>query len=132
MKQLELSAEKAVEREEKLKDKILNIQMKFKASEGRYNLLTIIYLSRYLIAISYLSFYISQFYKISYFIGIVIQILSIFLDTLSYLSIICLSRYLSAKYFFLAIFNLNIKIPFSYLLFNFLGIVSYLLSLKKT
>ena len=36
MKQLELSAEKAVEREEKLKDKILNIQHKFKAAEGRY------------------------------------------------------------------------------------------------
>ena len=36
MKQLELSAEKAVEREEKLKDKILNIQHKFKVAEGRY------------------------------------------------------------------------------------------------
>ncbi len=36
MKQLELSAEKAVEREEKLKDKILNIQQKYKAAEGRY------------------------------------------------------------------------------------------------
>merc|ERR1711971_439006 len=36
MKQLELSAEKAVEREEKLKDKILNIQNKFKSAEGRY------------------------------------------------------------------------------------------------
>ena len=35
MKQLELSAEKAVEREEKLKDKILNIQQKYKAAEGR-------------------------------------------------------------------------------------------------
>lgn len=35
MKQLELSAEKAVEREEKLKDKILNIQHKYKAAEGR-------------------------------------------------------------------------------------------------
>merc|ERR1719425_103325 len=32
MKQLEMSAEKAVEREEKLKDKILSIQNKFKAS----------------------------------------------------------------------------------------------------
>ena len=36
MKQLELSAEKAVEREEKLKDKILSIQNKFKSAEGRY------------------------------------------------------------------------------------------------
>ena len=36
MKQLEKSAEKAVEREEKLKDKILSIQQKFKAAEGRY------------------------------------------------------------------------------------------------
>ena len=36
MKQLELSAEKAVEREEKLKDKILHIQQKYKAAEGRY------------------------------------------------------------------------------------------------
>ena len=35
MKQLELSAEKAVEREEKLKDKILSIQQKFKSAEGR-------------------------------------------------------------------------------------------------
>ena len=35
MKQLELSAEKAVEREEKLKDKILQIQYKYKAAEGR-------------------------------------------------------------------------------------------------
>ena len=35
MKQLEKSAEKAVEREEKLKEKILNIQQKFKAAEGR-------------------------------------------------------------------------------------------------
>merc|ERR1711915_962315 len=34
MKQLEMSAEKAVEREEKLKDKILSIQNKFKAAEG--------------------------------------------------------------------------------------------------
>ena len=36
MKQLEKSAEKAVEREEKLKDKILQIQHKYKAAEGRY------------------------------------------------------------------------------------------------
>merc|ERR1719174_876684 len=36
MKQLELSAEKAVEREEKLKEKILSIQNKYKAAEGRY------------------------------------------------------------------------------------------------
>jgi hypothetical protein len=36
MKQLELSAEKAVEREEKLKDKILQIQYKYKAAEGRW------------------------------------------------------------------------------------------------
>merc|ERR1711890_126791 len=36
MKQPELSAEKAVEREEKLKDKILSIQHKFKNAEGRY------------------------------------------------------------------------------------------------
>ena len=36
MKQLEKSAEKAVEREEKLKDKILSIQNKFKAAEGRF------------------------------------------------------------------------------------------------
>merc|ERR1712063_35144 len=36
MKQLEMSAEKAVEREEKLKDKILSIQSKFKTAEGRY------------------------------------------------------------------------------------------------
>merc|ERR1712152_115576 len=35
MKQLEKSAEKAVEREEKLKDKILQIQQKYKAAEGR-------------------------------------------------------------------------------------------------
>ena len=35
MKQLELSAEKAVEREEKLKEKILSIQQKFKSAEGR-------------------------------------------------------------------------------------------------
>ena len=43
MKQLELSAEKAVEREEKLKDKILQIQHKYKAAEGR---LIIIFLKR--------------------------------------------------------------------------------------
>ena len=36
MKSLETSAEKAVEREEKLKEKILNIQQKFKSAEGRY------------------------------------------------------------------------------------------------
>merc|ERR1712135_13105 len=36
MKQLEKSAEKAVEREEKLKDKILQIQHKYKAAEGRF------------------------------------------------------------------------------------------------
>merc|ERR1712013_63711 len=36
MKQLEQSAEKAVEREEKLKDKILSIQVKFKTAEGRF------------------------------------------------------------------------------------------------
>ena len=36
MKQLEMSAEKAVEREEKLKDKILSIKQKYKAAEGRY------------------------------------------------------------------------------------------------
>merc|ERR1712228_1117863 len=36
MKQLEKSAEKAVEREEKLKDKILQIQQKYKAAEGRF------------------------------------------------------------------------------------------------
>ena len=35
MKQLEKSAEKAVEREEKLKEKILSIQQKFKSAEGR-------------------------------------------------------------------------------------------------
>merc|ERR1712228_1122987 len=34
MKQLEKSAEKAVEREEKLKDKILQIQQKYKVAEG--------------------------------------------------------------------------------------------------
>merc|ERR1719420_2319563 len=36
MKQLEQSAEKAVEREEKLKDKILSIQSKYKLAEGRF------------------------------------------------------------------------------------------------
>merc|ERR1719245_2368967 len=36
MKSLEKSAEKAVEREEKLKDKILSIQQKYKAAEGRF------------------------------------------------------------------------------------------------
>ena len=36
MKQLEKSAERAVEREEKLKEKILSIQQKFKSAEGRY------------------------------------------------------------------------------------------------
>merc|ERR1711951_80775 len=36
MKQLEMSAEKAVEREEKLKDKILSIKQKYKAAEGRF------------------------------------------------------------------------------------------------
>ena len=36
MKQLETFAEKAVEREEKLKDKMLSIQNKFKTAEGRY------------------------------------------------------------------------------------------------
>merc|ERR1712024_42103 len=36
MKQLEKSAEKAVEREEKLKDKILQIQQKYKVAEGRF------------------------------------------------------------------------------------------------
>merc|ERR1711963_1308290 len=35
-KQLELSAEKAVEREEKLKEKILSIQNKYKVAEGRF------------------------------------------------------------------------------------------------
>ena len=38
MKQLEKSAEKAVEREEKLKEKILSIQQKFKSAEGRCEL----------------------------------------------------------------------------------------------
>ena len=37
MKLLEGSAEKAVEREEKLKDKILSIQHKYKAAEDRFN-----------------------------------------------------------------------------------------------
>merc|ERR1712083_1027301 len=36
MKTLETSAEKAVEREEKLKEKILSIQRKYKAAEGRF------------------------------------------------------------------------------------------------
>merc|ERR1712154_742269 len=36
MKSLEKSAEKAVEREEKLKDKILSIQQKYKAAEGSF------------------------------------------------------------------------------------------------
>merc|ERR1719154_282926 len=36
MKNLELSAEKAVDREEKLKEKILQIQKKYKAGEGRF------------------------------------------------------------------------------------------------
>merc|ERR1719244_2143936 len=36
MKSLEKSAEKAVEREEKLLDKIHTIQMKFKTAEGRF------------------------------------------------------------------------------------------------
>ena len=36
MKQLEKSAEKAVEREEKLKDKILQLRHKYKAAEGRW------------------------------------------------------------------------------------------------
>merc|ERR1712061_770795 len=36
MKSLEKSAEKAVEREEKLKDKILQIQQKYKVAEGRF------------------------------------------------------------------------------------------------
>ena len=48
MKQLEKSAEKAVEREEKLKDKILQIQQKYKAAEGRYVAIFCIYLSIYL------------------------------------------------------------------------------------
>ena len=37
MKSLEKSAEKALEREEKLKDKILQLQNKFKAAEARYS-----------------------------------------------------------------------------------------------
>merc|ERR1712223_23673 len=36
MKQLEKSAEKALEREEKLVDKILNLQQKFKVTEARF------------------------------------------------------------------------------------------------
>jgi hypothetical protein len=36
MKSLEKSAEKALEREEKLKDKILQLQNKYKAAEARY------------------------------------------------------------------------------------------------
>merc|ERR550534_996053 len=36
MKQLEISAEKATEREEKLKDKILNLMERFKVAEARY------------------------------------------------------------------------------------------------
>jgi len=36
MKQLEISAEKATEREEKLKDKILNLMDRFKVAEARY------------------------------------------------------------------------------------------------
>ena len=36
MKSLETSAEKAVEREEKLKEKINNIQNKYKMAEGRF------------------------------------------------------------------------------------------------
>jgi len=36
MKSLEKSAEKAVEREEKLKDKIHTIQLKYKTAEGRF------------------------------------------------------------------------------------------------
>merc|ERR1739840_50769 len=36
MKTLETSAEKAVEREEKLKEKILSIQRKYKAAEDRF------------------------------------------------------------------------------------------------
>ena len=35
MKTLEMSAEKAVEREEKLKDKILQLRHKYKVAEGR-------------------------------------------------------------------------------------------------
>merc|ERR1712218_589056 len=36
MRQLEISAEKATEREEKLKDKILNLMDRFKIAEARY------------------------------------------------------------------------------------------------
>ena len=36
MKQLEISAEKATEREEKLKDKINNLMDRFKVAEARY------------------------------------------------------------------------------------------------
>merc|ERR1712221_41069 len=36
MKTLEMSSEKALEREEKLKDKILQLQNKFKVSEARF------------------------------------------------------------------------------------------------
>ena len=36
MKQLEKSAEEAVEREEKLKDRILQLQQKYKAAEARF------------------------------------------------------------------------------------------------
>merc|ERR1711981_1416205 len=36
MKQLEIAAEKATEREEKLKDKILNLLDRFKVAEARY------------------------------------------------------------------------------------------------
>ena len=36
IKQLKQSADKAVEREEKLKEKILNIQVTFKTAEGRF------------------------------------------------------------------------------------------------
>merc|ERR1719500_2482365 len=36
MKSLEKSAEKAIQREEKLIDKIYNIQMKYKVAEGRF------------------------------------------------------------------------------------------------
>ena len=36
MKSLEKSAEKAVEREEKLKDKILHIEHKYQKAEGRF------------------------------------------------------------------------------------------------
>jgi hypothetical protein len=36
MKQLEKSAEEAVEREEKLKDRILQLQQKYKGAEARF------------------------------------------------------------------------------------------------